>query len=99
MNGDLMRDVATGIGVALLLLVMAGLLVAWERGPGSRPHDPPVDHDAVRGIARGWVIMAPITVVVWAVAGIWGLGSVFVILAVTLLATGVLTIRRRRAGS
>ena len=94
MNGDLFRISDIGIGVAVAILVMTGLLLAWERGPGSRPHDPPVDHDAIRQIARGSVVTAAF----WAIAGVWGWGGVLVVAAVALLWLGASVVRRRRAG-
>jgi hypothetical protein len=88
--------VGEGIGAfataAVLALMSMGVL-AWLRGPGSRPHDPPVARSQVAFFALILVILA----VGWLVRGFWGVGGFLVGSVVTIVAIGVRAIARRRS--
>jgi len=78
-------------GAAVLLLIAVGTLI-WLRGPGSRPHDPPVARDRVVLLAAALCVFAAGFVV----RAIWGSGGFLVACALALVAVGVATIARRR---
>ena len=83
------------LAVALALLGVAGLITAWLRGPGSRPHDPPVASDHVRWFAAVFVIFAA----GWGVRALWGIGGFIVTNAAVLMVIGAFAILRRRRRS
>jgi hypothetical protein len=87
-----------GVGallVAVSLLAVAGLIMAWLRGPGSRPHDPPVARDQVRSFAASFVIFAA----GWGVRAVWGVGGFLVTSALFIIVIGAVAIARRRRSS
>jgi hypothetical protein len=79
---------ATFFGVALLTL-------AWLRGPGSRPHDPPVAHDRVRWFTGTLALGGGF----WLVRAIAGLGGFFLVDAALLVVSlaGVARAHARRS--
>ena len=84
-----------GVGallVAVALLAVAGLIMAWLWGPGSRPHDPPVARDQVRWFAVTFVIFAA----GWGGRAFWGIGGFLVTSALVLVVIGAVAIVRRR---
>jgi hypothetical protein len=84
-----------GVGallVAAAFLAVAALVMAWLRGPGSRPHDPPVARDSVRWFAASFVIYAA----GWGVRAVWGVGGFLLTSALFLVAIGAAAMVRRR---
>jgi hypothetical protein len=87
-----------GVGallVAVSLLAVAGLIMAWLLGPGSRPHDPPVARDQVRWFAATLVIFAA----GWGVRAVWGVGGFLVTSALLIVIIGAVALVRRRRSS
>ena len=56
------------IAVAAMFFLIAGATMLWLRGPGSRPHDPPVAHDRVRSFAAFFIVCGFLLVVSLALA-------------------------------
>lgn len=76
---------AACFGVALLTL-------AWLRGPGSHPHDPPVAHDSVLWFAGILALFGGL----WLVRAVAGLGG-FALAVMALLVVSLAGVARARA--
>ncbi len=76
---------------AIFFLVAAGILL-WLRGPGSRPHDPPIARDRVRWFAGMWALFGA----AWLVRAVAGIGGLFVGCALLLAVSIGLAVRTRR---
>jgi hypothetical protein len=81
------------LAVAAALLLIAVVILVWLKGPGSRPHDPPIARVAVVGFAAALGFFAA----GFAVRAIWGSGGFLVACALVLIALGVAAIARRPA--
>jgi hypothetical protein len=66
---------------AAISFSFALVTLAWLRGPGSRPHDPPVAHRYVRGIAGFSAYWGGL----WLVRAVAGMGGFLVISGVALV--------------
>jgi hypothetical protein len=75
---------------AMFFLVAIGTLL-WLRGPGSRPHNPPVAHDRVRWFAYMWALFGAL----WLVRAVVGIGGFLVVCAVLLAMSVGLAVRTR----
>ena len=53
----------------------------WLRGPGSEPHDPPVNTNAVRGFAAAFAFFGAM----WLVRAVAGVGGFLVVSAILLV--------------
>jgi hypothetical protein len=94
MPTDLFEGEGIGaLAVAAVLLLIAVVILVWLRGPGSRPHDPPIARDAVVGFAAALGFFAAGFVV----RAIWGSGGFLVGCALVLVALGVAAVARRHA--
>jgi len=85
------EGVGAVVTAAFFFAVAVGTL-AWLRGPGSDPHDPPIARDAVRWFA----LLAALFGALWLVRAILGIGG-FAVVAAALLAVSVAMIARQRA--
>ena len=87
-----------GVGalvVAGAFLSCAALVMAWLRGPGSRPYDPPIARENVRWFAITLVIFAA----GWVIRAIWGGGGFLVTSALAIIVLGAFALMRRRSSS
>ncbi len=79
------------VAVAGMFFLVAGGTTVWLRGPGSRPHDPPVAQDRVRWFAGFSALFGAF----WLVRAVAGLGGFFVVAGLLLLVSLVLAARAR----
>jgi hypothetical protein len=75
---------------ALFFLVAIGTLL-WLRGPGRRPHNPPIASDRVRWFAFIWAFFGAL----WLVRAVAGIGGFFVVCAVLLAVSVGFAVRTR----
>lgn len=86
-----------GEGIAAIasaaIFAIGGLLVlAWLRGPGSRPYDPPISRAGVRGFAFMLFVLAG----QFAIRAVWGPGGFIVTSGLLVIALDVAVVVRRR---
>jgi hypothetical protein len=67
--------------IAAILFLIAGGTMLWLRGPGSRPHDPPVAKDAVRAFAGAFALFGGL----WLVRAVVGVGGFLVVSGILLV--------------
>jgi peptidoglycan/LPS O-acetylase OafA/YrhL len=78
----------TAVGVALLMFALSCGILLWLRGPGTRPHDPPVNREAVRWAAVSFALMGA-GWLVDAVAGVGGVAAVGAIVVAVAIGASV----------
>jgi hypothetical protein len=71
----------SAVAVAATFFLVAIGTLQWLRGPGSRPHSPPVARDAVRWFAFKLALLGAL----WLVLAVAGVGGFFVVCAVLLV--------------
>ncbi len=79
--------------IAAACFLAAGATMLWLRGPGSRPHDPPIAVAQVRKFA----LFLGIIGVGWAVRAAFGPGGFLIASALALGLCGVMLVASRRA--
>jgi hypothetical protein len=92
MTDDLFAGEGVGaLIVASIMVVVAAATLLWLRGPGARPHEPPVAQDRVRYFALGLILFAVLT----GIRAFWGIGGFLVASAITLIVLGAAVVARR----
>jgi hypothetical protein len=81
----------TAVAVGTVFFLIAGGTMLWLRGPGNRPHDPPVARDRVRQFAGLVALFGAL----WIVRAVAGLGGFVVVSGVLLIASLALVARTR----
>lgn len=81
----------SAVAVSVMFFVIAGATLLWLRGPGSRPHDPPVARDQVRSFAAFSALFGAL----WLVRAAAGPGGFFIVCGVLLVLSLALTARTR----
>jgi hypothetical protein len=71
----------SAVAVAATFFLVAIGTRLWLRGPGSRPHNPPVAHDVVQWSALLWALFGAL----WLVRAVAGVGGFFVGCALLLM--------------
>jgi hypothetical protein len=79
------------VAVAAMFFLLAGGALLWLRGPGSRPHDPPVAHENVRWFAIGCVLFGSL----WLVRAVAGIGGFLVVCGILFALSLVFAARGR----
>ena len=80
------------ISLAAMFFAAALLTLLWLRGPGSRPHDPPIAHDVVRQFALTLALFGGF----WLIRAFAGPGGALVVYAVAIVVS-LIRLRRARA--
>lgn len=75
---------------AMFFLVAVGTLL-WLRGPGSRPHNPPIARGRVRWFGLMWALFGAL----WLVRAVVGVGGFFVVCGFLLLVSIGFVVRAR----
>ena len=83
------------VAVAAMFFLIAGATMLWLRGPGSRPHDPPVAHDRVRSFATFFALFGAL----WLIRAVAGPGGFFVVCGFLLVVSLALAARTRIRGA
>ncbi len=81
----------TAVGVALPLFALSGGILLWLRGPGARPHNPPVNRAGVRWAAVTSALMGAL----WLVDAVAGTGGVVVVGAIVVAVAIGASVRSR----
>jgi len=81
----------TAIAVSVPFFLIAGGTMLWLRGPGRRPHQPPVAGDRVKLFAG----MFALTGALWFVRAVAGPGGLFVVCGILLVVSLALATRSR----
>jgi hypothetical protein len=79
------------VAVAAMFFLVAFGTLLWLRGPGSRPHNPPIAHDRVRWFAFMWAFFGSL----WLVRAVAGIGGFFVVCAALLVVAVGFAVRTR----
>jgi hypothetical protein len=69
------------VAVAGFFFGVAAVTMLWLRGPGSRPHHPPIARDHVRQFAGLLALFGTF----WLVRAVSGIGGFFVVVAVLIV--------------
>ena len=79
------------VAVAGTFFLVAISTLLWLRGPGSRPHNPPIAHDRVRWFGLMWAAFGSL----WLVRAVAGIGGFLVVCAALLVVAVGFAVRTR----